>query len=420
MKRRVGAAVAAALVAVTGLEAAAVARATRTPPAPPPRAGAVIPGHYIVVLEDSALAGRVAARHAVVFGLTVGHVYRHALKGYSARIPVAAVPLVGRLPGVRWVEPARIVTAAAQTLPSGVNRVDADVSTTAKINGSDERVGVDVAVIDTGVGLAHPDLNVHRAGARNCVLLSLGGANDDNGHGTHVAGTIGALDNSSDVVGVAPGARIWPVKVLNLLGAGSTADVLCGIDYVTSKAGEIEVANMSLGGSGRDDGNCGKSNNDSQHLAICKSVSAGVTYVAAAGNNSADASRFVPAAYDEVITVSALADFNGIPGGGARSTCRSDEDDTFAAFSNYGPDVDLIAPGVCITSTRLGGGTTTMSGTSMASPHVAGGAALYLGRNPGATPSEVRAALIAAGSGDWNSGDDRDATKEPLLNVARF
>ncbi|HVM34245.1 MAG TPA: S8 family serine peptidase [Actinomycetota bacterium] len=416
--RRVGAAVAALLLAMVAN--AAAAEVTPTPAVALPGAGDVIAGEYIVVLKNGAAPRRAATRHARVFGLNVGHVYRHALKGYSARIPRAAVPLIAQLPGVRWVEPARVVTAAAQTVPTGVNRAEADLSPTARINGSDERVDIDVAVIDTGVNLSHPDLNVYRAGAKNCVLVSLGGANDDHGHGTHVAGTIGALDNSSDVVGVAPGARIWPVKVLNLLGTGSTADVICGIDYVTSKAAEIDVANMSLGGSGRDDNNCGNSNNDSQHKAICRSVGAGVTYVVAAGNSSADAAGSVPAAYDEVITVSALADFNGVGGGGAAPTCRTDEDDSFASFSNYGADVDVIAPGVCILSTRSGGGTTTMSGTSMASPHVAGGAALYLAQNPDASPAAVRSALMAAGSDDWSSTDDRDGTKEPLLNVAAF
>ncbi len=118
------------------------------------------------------------------------------------------------------------------------------------------------------------------------------------------------------------------------------------------------------------------------HAAICKAVAAGITFVVAAGNDSADAATFTPAAYDEVITVSALADFNGLPGGGAASTCRTDVDDTFASFSNYGSDVDIIAPGVCIYSTSKLGGYDTMSGTSMASPHVAGGAALYTATNP--------------------------------------
>jgi len=409
------------LTRVAGLMLAALLvapAAIATPGGSPRAAGDIVPGGYIVVLEDGARPGAVARLHSRLLDVRVQHVYRHAMKGYSAAMPAITAAAVERLPGVEWVEPVRVVRAAAQTLPTGIDRVDGDLSPRARIDGKDERVDVDVAVLDTGVDLDHPDLNVFAGGARNCTFLSLGGANDDHGHGTHVAGTVGALDNGSGVVGVAPGARIWPVKVLNLLGTGNTADVVCGIDYVTSKAGEIEVVNMSLGGSGRDDGNCGNSNNDAQHRAICRSVAAGITYVVAAGNDSRDAAGYAPASYDEVITVSALADFNGKPGGGASSTCRTDEDDTFATFSNFGPDVDLIAPGVCILSSRTGGGTTTMSGTSMASPHVAGAAALYLAGAPGTSPAAVRAALIAAASSDWNAVDDRDATKEPLLHVA--
>jgi subtilisin family serine protease len=121
-----------------------------------------------------------------------------------------------------------------------------------------------------------------------------------------------------------------------------------------------------------------------------------------------------------VVTVSALADFDGQAGGGAAPTCRVDEDDTFASFSNFGADVDLIAPGVCITSTWMGGGYDTISGTSMASPHVAGGAALYAATNPGATPAQVQSALEGAGSSDWDNSDDLDGTKEPLLDVSGF
>jgi subtilisin len=208
--------------------------------------------------------------------------------------------------------------------------------------------------------------------------------------------------------------------VLNNSGSGSWSDIICGIDYVTAHASEIEVANMSLGGSGSDDGNCGNSNNDALHRAICGSVAAGITYAVAAGNSTADSKTFVPAAYDEVITVSALADFNGLPGGGAASTCRSDVDDTIADFSNYGADVDIMAPGVCILSSWKGGGYNTISGTSMASPHVAGGAALYKATNPSASPATVKSALQAAGTTNWNPSDDRDGIQEKLLNVATF
>lgn len=404
----------AALIAAGALAAPARATASDALPA----AGTPIAGSYIVVLEDGADLGRVLAAHRAL-GAEVFHVYRHALSGYAARMSALVAAAVAADRRVDFVEQDRVVRAAAQTLPTGIDRIDADSSPTAHIDGTDERVDVDVAVIDTGVDLDHPDLNVYTAGAKNCAgLLALRGADDDNGHGSHVAGTIGALDNNSGVVGVAPGARIWSVKVLNFLGVGSVSNIVCGIDYVTSKASQIEVANMSLGGSGSDDGNCGKSNNDSEHRAICASVAAGVTYVVAAGNDSDDAENYAPASYDEVITVSALADFDGQPGGGARSTCRSDVDDTFADFSNHGADVDLIAPGVCIYSTSSGGGYATLSGTSMASPHVAGAAALYKARNPGAGPAQVKQALQAAGNLNWSNADDGDGIKELLVNVA--
>jgi subtilisin len=377
------------------------------------------PGRYIVVLHDDTSARTAAPAQAQRFGFDVGHVYSHALQGYSATMPASVAAQLEDLPSVAWVQRDTPVSATAQTLPTGINRANADASPTARINGSDERVNVDVAVIDTGADLTHPDLNIYSAGAKNCSIGAIN-ANDLNGHGSHVSGTIGAIDNGSGVVGMAPGARIWPVKVLTDAGSGLNSDVICGIDYVTAHANEIEVANMSLGGSGTDDGNCGKSNNDAMHVAICKAVGAGITFVVAAGNDSADAATFTPAAYDEVITVSALADFNGQPGGGAASTCRSDVDDTFADFSNYGADVDIIAPGVCIYSTSKLGGYETMSGTSMASPHVAGAAALYKATHPSATPAQVKSALQSAGSLDWNNADDHDSTKERLLDASTF
>lgn len=359
-------------------------------------------------------ASSVATEHASAYGATVGHVYGHALTGYSARMSPTAAARLAKDPRVASVQADGVVSIAAQTLPTGIDRVDAELSPTAAINGVDTRVDVDVAVIDTGIDLTHPDLNVYTAGAKNCSTGQ--SANDGNGHGTHVAGTIGALDDTVGVVGVAPGARLWPVRVLNNSGSGSFADIICGVDYVTAHASEIEVANMSLGGSGTD-GSCGSA---ALHQAICNSVAAGVTYAVAAGNSASNANSFVPATYAEVITVSALADFNGQPGGGAAATCRSDVDDTFADFSNFGSDVDLIAPGVCILSTWKGGGYNTISGTSMASPHVAGGAALYKATHPTASPSAVKSALQAAGNLNWFTNTDPDGFPDRLLNVATF
>jgi subtilisin len=375
-----------------------------------PRAG------YVVVLKGSAGSAEVVARrHAGRFGASVTHVYRNALSGYSATLSPGRVAALRADPGVAAVVPDRTLRIQAQTMPTGINRIDGELSSTVSGNGSGA-VNVDVAVIDTGIG-PNTDLNV--VGGTNCV----GGSsfNDDNGHGTHVAGTVAARDNTAGVVGVAPGARLHAVKVLNAQGSGSISQIICGIDWVTARASTIEVANMSLGGQSPFGSFSGCSSSfDPMHPAICRSVQAGVTYAVAAGNSAANANNFVPATYNEVITTSALADFNGRPGGGAAATCRTDQDDTFANFSNFGADVDLIAPGVCILSSAPGGGTATFSGTSMASPHVAGAAALYKSTHPGATPAAVKAALQSAGNLNWNNADDRDSTKERLLNVDAF
>jgi len=361
-------------------------------------------------------------------GLGIGHVYQHALHGFSARVPQGRLNFLQSDPRVLSIVPDQYVSidkpcstppcggggggggGSTQTIPTGIFRINGKLSSTHSGDGTGA-VNIDVAVIDTGI-YAHTDLNV--VGGTNCTTGK--GYSDGNGHGTHVAGTIAAKDNNFGVVGVAPGARLWAVRVLNSAGSGTWASVICGIDYVTAHASTIKVANMSLGGSG----SAGSCNDGGLHEAICNSVNAGVTYVVAAGNESDDAANHVPAAYSEVITVSALADFDGEPGGLAAPTCRVDVDDTFADFSNYGAGVDIVAPGVCILSTWNDGGYNTISGTSMASPHAAGAAALYVATHPGATPAEVKAALQAAGSNNWNNGDDPDGIKEPLLDVSSF
>jgi subtilisin family serine protease len=369
-------------------------------------------GRYIVRLKPGVSIDTVADQQVRSRGGVVTLRYTQVINGFSAELSPEAAEALRRDERVLGVMPDVEVFAFAQTTPTGVARIGTTSNTTAKIDGVDQRVNVDVAVLDTGV-TAHPDLYV--AGGTDCS----GGSNysDGNGHGTHVAGTIGALDNGIGVVGVAPGARIWSVRVLGANGSGSGAAIICGIDWVTANAATIEVANMSLGGTGlTDDGNCGLSNNDIIHQAICESVAAGVTYVVAAGNDGKNAATFFPACYDEVITVSALVDTDGKAGGlGAGTTVGTD--DTLASFSNYGADVDVIAPGVNILSTSRTGGYVKMSGTSMASPHAAGAAALYKAVNTSASPSTVRAALIQGGNTTTWSGD-RDNTKEPLIDVS--
>ena len=394
----------------------------------PPAGSQTIADQYIItftpVVSDPAAKGQALAAS---LGLTVLHTYRYALNGIAARVPAGRLSLLQVDPEVAAVVPDQAMSLAAptasarpggkgqraQVVPTGVQRIGGLVSPTAAINGRDERVDADVAIVDTGIDVDHPDLNV--VGGVNCVLLA-SGYDDGHGHGTHVAGTVGAKDNRFGVVGVAPGARLWAVRVATDVGASSWSDMICGIDWVTANAATIDVANMSLSGVDVDRG-CA---DGGLHQAICTSVAAGVTYVVAAGNRFSDASAFVPAAYDEVITVSALADSDGAPGGGSGLVCGFDEEDSFADFSNYGADIDLIAPGVCITSTWLGGGYETHSGTSMAAPHVAGAAALYKAQNPGTTPAQVQAALLAAGSMNWDNFDDPDGIKEPLVDVSTF
>jgi subtilisin len=389
---------------------AGVAPVVTAAAAPVVTAAAGTTATYIVTLRPGADPGVVAAEHQRSRGASVTHVYRHALKGYAATLTPAAAAALAADPQVAAVVPDREVRMSAQAVPPGIDRVGADESSTAAGDGRGA-VDVDIAIVDTGIDSKHRDLNV--VGGVNCIQ----GNNsflDLNGHGTHVAGTAAAKDNSVGVVGTAPGARLWAVRVLDANGNGAWSSIICGIDWVTARAATIEVANMSLGGSGGD-GSC---TDKGLREAICRSVAAGVTYVVSAGNSAADAANFVPATFDEVITVSAITDFDGVPGGVGAPACQTGFDDTFASFSNYGPDVDLTAPGMCVLSTWRGGGYRSISGTSMASPHVAGAAALYLSVHPDATPAQVRIALRSAGTTDWVG--DPDATQEPLLDMSGF
>jgi len=387
---------------------------------------------YLVALRPVAGdSGLFATLQSRLLGLTVLDTYSHAISGFAATMTPAVRDLLAANPLVASIEPNRPIHGFGQYIPNGITRIHADISKTASIDAVDPpRIAVNVAVLDTGVDTRHPDLNV--AGGYSCTK---GRSYDDHyGHGTHAAGIIGALDDKTGVVGVAPGARIYGVKVLDDDANGTTKELLCGIDWVTSTRtdkdpkNDIQVANLSLGGVGTDDGHCGKSDNDILHQAVCKSVAEGVTYVVAAGNDHQDASNLIPAAYDEVITVSALADSDGKPGGdGGSPSCRTDEDDTLANFSNYGSVVDITAPGVCIFSTMPkdaaisdGSGYGTLTGTSFAAPHVAGAAALWISKHPDATPAQVRTALIANGNYDWNDKDDPDGHKEPVVDVSSF
>jgi subtilisin family serine protease len=301
-------------------------------------------------------------------GFQAEHVYSAALRGFSARLTARQIAALEDDPNVEYVEADGEMHAIAQTLPWGIDRIDADLSSTLAGNGGGAVSNVNVYIIDSGIG-AHQDLN------RVQHVNFAGGRNDDcHGHGTHVAGTASARDNTVDVVGVAPGARLTGVKVLGCNGSGSTSGVIKGVDWVTANAAKPAVANMSLGGG------------VSQSLdnAVVASANRGVFYALAAGNSGANACNTSPAR-------AGAGTNNGIV-----TVAATDSSDREASWSNYGACVDLWAPGVSILSTRRGGGTTTMSGTSMASPHVAGGAALYLSSNTAAAPSSVEAALKGA------------------------
>ena len=321
---------------------------------------------------------------------------------------------------------------AAQIVPFGIERISGLESPTANIDGEDRAVDADVAVLDSGVA-DHPDLA--RAGGVDCVAG--GGFDDHDGHGTMVAGIIGAKDNGLGVVGVAPGVRIWAVRVMDSSGKITDSGFLCGLDWVHQHAADIDVVNLSLGGPGVDTGACGVGDRqvvDPFHIGICGLVQAGIVVVASAGNESVDAATATPAAYPEVITVSAFADTDGRRGGRGRPA-RCDggptfHDDRFAPFSNFGASVDVAAPGVCVISTFPTGipGRSAVceegcyaraSGTSFAAPHVAGAAALLSVRHPDWTPAQIRQHIIDTAEPGPVPGDP-DRFPEGVLNVRGF
>lgn len=257
-----------------------------------------------------------------------------------------------------------------EELPWGVNRIDADLAWSTSTG-----TGVKVAILDTGIDIDHPDLVANIEGGVNTINPSKS-FNDDNGHGSHVAGIVAAVDNTIGVVGVAPQANLYGVKVLNRSGWGWLSDIIEGLQWSIDNG--VQVVNMSFGSS---------SDNQSFHDAIIATYNAGITLVAAAGNSGpGDNTVNYPAKYSEVIAVSATNSSDGQPD-----------------WSSRGPEVDLAAPGAGIKSTYKGDTYATLSGTSMAAPHVTGTAALKLALNPALTPAQVL--------------DILKATAEPLLGL---
>ena len=334
-----------------------------------------VPNHYIVMLDEDATGpdadyGRAAARAQEVIARTpagrLTHVYAFALVGFAAEMTEEEALALSQDPDVRLVEEDSVVELdATQTnAPWGLDRTDQrDRPLSGTYGYTTTGSGVNAYIIDTGIRRTHTQFS----GRAFAGFDAFGGStNDCHGHGTHVAGTVGG-----STYGIAKSVRLYAVRVLNCSGSGSTSGVIAGVDWVTGHHVKPAVANMSLGGGA----------STSLDTAVRNSISAGVTYAVAAGNSNVNASSSSPARVSEAITV-----------GSTTST------DAKSSFSNYGSIVDIFAPGSSITSAWSTGDTAirTISGTSMATPHVAGVAARYLQNNRTASPATVRNAIVNA------------------------
>lgn len=332
---------------------------------------------YMVTLRDEVADVRAVARElGVRGGFAPTAIREHAARGFDAVIPPGALAMVRSDPRVLIVQEDGIVTlrlprevarpgggGGGQTTPWGITRV----------GGAGDGTGKTAWIIDSGIDLDHPDLNTSRACHAN---FTTGQTPDDgNGHGTHVAGTVAAKNNGQDVVGVAANAYVCAVRVLGNSGSGQWSWVINGVNYVAANGANGDVANMSLGASG---------SNATLEKAVTDAAAKGIKFVLAAGNDGAHASGFTPARVNgaNIYTISAV-----------------NSSDCMASWSNYGnPPVDYAAPGVSILSTRKGGGTTTMSGTSMAAPHVAG------------------VLLLGSIRGDGTASCDPDGNPDPIAH----
>jgi subtilisin family serine protease len=343
------------LAAVASLALSACAERQDTPFEPVDgQAAARQAAVYLVTFQDDVDVQTTTRDLARIHGLAVRSVRLHAARGFSAVIPDARLAALRADPRIAIIEadgPVALIRpiedaarpggggGGGQTTPWGITRV----------GGAGDGTGKTAWVIDTGIDLAHADLNTSRNCHANFVARGKNSPADGNGHGTHVAGTIAAINNGQDVVGVAANAFVCAVRVLDNSGSGTWEGVISGINYVAANGTSGEVANMSLGGSG---------SNATLEKAVSDAAGKGIRMVLAAGNDGAHAGNFTPARVNgtNIFTISAIAS-NGC----------------LTSWSNYGnPPVDYAAPGASILSTKKGGGTTTMSGTSMAAPHAAG------------------------------------------------
>ena len=328
-----------------------------------------IPGHYIVVFKNSVADPRATAISlAQALGGQVQHVYSHSLKGFSASIPDTALQGLHNNPNVAYVEPDQTVSlnqSVQNGATWGLDRIDQTaLPLNAQYQYTGTGAGIKAFIIDTGIRPDHSEFT-GRLQAGYTAVADGNGTTDCNGHGTHVAGTVGGT-----TWGVAKSVALIPVRVLDCAGSGSYSGVIAGVDWVAASALRPAVANMSLGGGA----------SSAVNAAVAGAVSKGVVMVVAAGNNNRNACQFSPASEPSAITVGATT-----------------SSDSRASYSNYGSCVDIFAPGSSITSAwnTASNAINTISGTSMASPHVAGVAALALQANPGVTPQVVASILSA-------------------------